>query len=139
MRNVLIALLLLFAVSTAAQAKKVAVIVSSSSSQTASQDDVKAFFTGTKLNWSSGDKVVLVDQSNSATGKSFYSGFLGASVAKIRQTLLKLVLSGQMTKPVAASSDAEVKQKVAGDPNAIGYIDSASVDGSVKVLFEVEV
>ncbi len=31
-------------------------------------------------------------------------------------------------------SDAEAKKFVAANPNAIGYIDKAAVDGSVKVV-----
>jgi hypothetical protein len=36
------------------------------------------------------------------------------------------------------ASAAEVKKFVAGNPDAIGYIEKSAVDGSVKVLLTVE-
>jgi len=47
----------------------------------------------------------------------------------------KLEFSGKGIRPKALPSDAAVKKAVAADPNAIGYIDKAAVDPTVKVVF----
>jgi len=49
----------------------------------------------------------------------------------------KQLFSGNGTPPREVASVAEVKRAVAGDATAIGYIDRAALDASVKEIFSV--
>ena len=49
----------------------------------------------------------------------------------------RLVFSGAAQLPQALGSGAEVKKALSGNANAIGYIDAAEVDASVKVLLTI--
>ena len=123
---------------TTASVGQISVIVSKSSTQTISKDDAVQIFSGTKTTWPNGNKVQVVDQSESEVGGKFYDTFLSKSVNKVRLQWTKLVLSGQATAPIKATDDEDVKKNVSKDPNNIGYINSKSLDPSVKELFRIE-
>ena len=117
---------------------QISVIVSSSSPNKISKDEAKEIFSASKTTWSNGNKIQVVDQSESETGKKFYDSFLGKPVNQVRVQWTKLILSGQAAAPIKAASDEDVKKNVSGSPNAIGYISSKSLDSSVKELFKIE-
>ena len=76
-----------------------------------------------------------VDQGKeSAIRRDFYQKIAGKSLAQVEGVWAKIEFSGKGTMPKSYASDAAVKKAVAADPTAIGYIDKASVDDSVKVL-----
>ena len=50
----------------------------------------------------------------------------------------KLVFTGKGTPPAELANEAAVLSHVAANPDAIGYVDAASVDGSVKVVLTIE-
>lgn len=127
---------ILFASTTAYS--QISVVVGKNSSNTADKATIKKMFLGEKLNWPSGGKVVIADQGNTTVGASFYEKFLGSSLNTVRSVWTKLVLSGQASAPVKCSDDDAVKAAVAKDANAVGYIKSSEVDGSVKELFKIE-
>lgn len=49
----------------------------------------------------------------------------------------KMIFSGKAVPPKELANDAAVKAHVKANPDAVGYIDAASVDGSIKVLLRV--
>ena len=83
-----------------------------------------------------GKPVVVLYQKAGATKQAFEAKVLGRSGADLAGYWSKLIFTGKAKAPEELSSDAAVKAKVASTPGAIGYIDDASVDGTVKVLFK---
>ena len=55
--------------------------------------------------------------------------------AQARATWARLSFTGTGNAPKELKDAGETKQLVANNPNIIGVIDKASVDGSVKVIF----
>jgi len=47
------------------------------------------------------------------------------------------VFSGEGQPPKKIADDAEVMALVRANPNVIGYVDAAAVNGSVKVLLRI--
>jgi hypothetical protein len=83
--------------------------------------------------------VVLLDQAEgSAIRDAFYTKVAGKTAAQVKALWARLVFSGAAQPPKAVASGADVKKQLAEQPNAIGYIDSAEVDPSVKVLLVVD-
>lgn len=117
---------------------QLAVVVGKNSSNSVDKSSAQKMFTGEKLTWSSGKKVVVVDQGNSSVGAEFYKKFLSTTVNAIRAAWAKLVLSGQAAAPIKCDDSNAVKNAVNKDPNAIGYIKLSEVDDSVKMLFKIE-
>ncbi|MFC0167175.1 hypothetical protein ACFFKC_03705 [Pseudoduganella danionis] len=66
--------------------------------------------------------------------KEFYQKLSNKSVSQVEAMWAKIEFAGKGTAPKAYASDAAVKKAVVADPSAIGYINKASVDDTVKVL-----
>ncbi len=134
----LLVLSLFFLLSYNSSFAQISVIVSRSSKQTLTKEDAKEIFSGSKTTWSNGNKAQVIDQSDTEVGSKFYNDFLSRSVNKVRLQWMRLVLSGQAIAPIKAADDEEMKKNVARDPNSVGYINSKSLDPSVKELFRIE-
>ncbi|HET6787710.1 MAG TPA: hypothetical protein VFH49_07100, partial [Aquabacterium sp.] len=57
---------------------------------------------------------------------------------QIKATWSRIVFSGKGQAPKELPDAAAVKKAVAADPKAIGYIDKAAVDGSVKAVLTLD-
>lgn len=68
----------------------------------------------------------------------FYKKATGRDVAQVKSTWSRVVFSGKGQAPKQLADAAAVKKAVAADPKAVGYIDKAAVDGSVKVLLALD-
>jgi len=76
-----------------------------------------------------------VDQADGSPIRAdFYRKVADKDAAQVKALWSKLVFTGKATPPKEYSSNAEVKKAVAADPKAIGYIDKAAVDDTVKVI-----
>ncbi len=101
-------------------------------------EQVSAIYLGSTTTFPSGGAATLADQPESAGIRNdFYQKATGRSSAQAKATWARITFTGKGTPPKELKSDADVKAFVAGDPNAIGYIDSSAVDGSVKVALKL--
>ncbi|MCJ8170889.1 phosphate ABC transporter substrate-binding protein [Atopomonas sediminilitoris] len=109
---------------------EVAVIVNAGSSAAPDKGAVSNIFLGK-------DKSLKpVDQKNWGPAKeSFYSGVTGKNEAQLKSYWSGLVFTGKGTPPKSVDSDAAVVSEVGGNADAIGYVDAAAINDSVKVLF----
>jgi hypothetical protein len=67
----------------------------------------------------------------------FYSKACKKDPAQVQSILGKLLFTGTGTPPSEVDSPAAMKKTVAGDPNAVGYLDKKDLDGSVKAVASV--
>jgi ABC-type phosphate transport system substrate-binding protein len=80
-----------------------------------------------------------VDQAEgSAIRNDFYQKLADKDAAQVKAIWSKLVFTGKATPPKEYKSSADVKKAVADDPKAIGYIDKAAVDDTVKVILTLQ-
>jgi ABC-type phosphate transport system substrate-binding protein len=76
-----------------------------------------------------------VDQAEgSAIRAEFYHKVAEKDPAQVKAIWSKLVFTGKAVAPKEFGSNAEIKKAVAADPKAIGYIDKAALDDSVKAI-----
>ncbi len=96
---------------------------------------VKRIFLGKEKKFSDGKEVLPVNQvpSSGARG-SFDTDTLGRSSTQIAAYWSKLVFTGKGIPPKELDNDAAVLAIVADNPNAIGYVDRASVSDAVKAV-----
>jgi ABC-type phosphate transport system substrate-binding protein len=96
---------------------------------------VKRIFLGKEKKFSDGKEVLPVNQvpSSGARG-SFDTDTLGRSSTQIAAYWSKLVFTGKGIPPEELGNDAAVLAIVADNPNAIGYVDRASVSDAVKAV-----
>jgi len=117
---------------TTAQAE-IVVVVNNANDSAITKKDVNRIFLGKMKSFSNGNSIKAVDVSNvSPTREEFNKKALKKSSSQVKAYWSKRVFSGKGTPPKVLDSDAKIKEFVAGNPNAIGYIDSKNLDGSVK-------
>lgn len=115
---------------------EIAVIVNSSNSAEVSQDAVSRIFLGKMKSFPGGAKAAPVNLAETTNTRSrFDNELLGKSPSQMKAYWSSLIFTGRATPIPTVESDAAVINTVKSDPKAIGYVDSGSVDGSVRVLF----
>jgi len=78
---------------------------------------------------------VPIDQAEgTAAREEFYLSFTGKSPAQLKAHWAKIIFTGRGQPPVEVANGAELKKHLAENPNALGYIERAMVDDSVKVV-----
>lgn len=68
----------------------------------------------------------------------FYKKVLEKEPAQVEAMWSKIAFTGKGKPPQEMKNSAEVKKAVAANPKAIGYIEKAAVDDTVKVVATVQ-
>lgn len=122
-----------------ARAQVVVIVNPKSPLASMTAEQVTAIFMGKTQTLPTGQTAVPADLPESSTAREvFYSKAAGKSPAQVKATWARLTFSGKATPPKELPTAVEVKKHVASNPDAIGYIDKSAVDGSVKVVLNVE-
>lgn len=111
----------------------IAVIVHPSSSAAIDMDELNRLYTGR-----SSALTAVNLQEGLAIRSEFDEKGAGRASAQLKAYWSKLVFTGKGTPPAELANEAAVLSHVAANPDAIGYVDAASVDGSVKVVLTIE-
>lgn len=128
MKNI-IGSLLLASLSVAAHAE-VAVIVNPAASAAPSQSEVANIFLGKDKS------LTAVDQQGwNPTKEAFYTGVASKNEAQLKSYWSGLIFTGKGQPPASVADSSAVVSQVAGNAQAIGYVDAAAVNDQVKVLF----
>lgn len=111
---------------------EVAVVVHPSNADSITQDTVAAIFLGKKKSFPGGSSAVPLVL-NDATTDEFNTKLLGKTSSQLQSYWSKLVFTGKANPPKSVSS-AEMIELIKGNPNMIGFVDSANVTGDLKVV-----
>jgi ABC-type phosphate transport system substrate-binding protein len=80
-----------------------------------------------------------LDQPESAPIRAdYYKRLTGRDPSQIKAMWARLTFTGKGQSPKELPDSNAVKKAVAADPKAIGYIEKSAVDGSVKVLVDID-
>jgi hypothetical protein len=69
--------------------------------------------------------------------EAFYKKATDRDLAQVKALWSRITFTGQGQPPLEEPSADAVKKAVASDPKAIGYIHKSDVDGTVKVVLEL--
>jgi ABC-type phosphate transport system substrate-binding protein len=122
---------LLSAAAFAAQAQ--IVVIGNPASGALTKDEVADLFLGKNQSLTPIDQ-----QDGSPVYADFYKKATGRDVAQIKSTWSRIVFSGKGQAPKQLPDSAAVKKAVAADPKAVGYVEKAAVDGTVKVVLTLD-
>jgi ABC-type phosphate transport system substrate-binding protein len=118
----------------------VAIIVNpSNTTSNVSLGDLNKIFLGEKSRWPNGKHIFLImappgSPERAAILKSVYK----MSETDYAKYFLQASFTGAISAPPKdAASAAEIKQLVASNPGAIGYVKQEDVDDTVKVLLKI--
>lgn len=129
-----IAIATLLTVSTGALAE-ISVITHPSNSASLDAKSISKIFLGKSKKFASGGQAVPIDQAEgSAARDEFHINVTRKKSSQLQSYWSRIVFTGKGQPPKEVASDAEVIALVAKNPNMIGYVNSSSVDGSVKVV-----
>ncbi len=124
------------ALAAEAKAQEVVAVVSARSTVTTlSAQQVADIFLGKSMRLPGGASAVPIDlDEESPVREKFYVQYTGKSPAQVKAHWSKIIFTGRGQPPRQAASAAEARKLIAENPNAIGYLDAAMVDASVKVV-----
>ncbi|TWI64391.1 hypothetical protein IP91_03161 [Pseudoduganella lurida] len=116
------------------------VIVSSTSPVTTLRaDQAAAIFLGQTTRLPDGTEAAPLDQTiGSPLRDQFYLRLTNKNRALVKAHWSKLVFTGRGQPPAELPDGAAIRRRVAGDPAAIGYIDSSLLDPSVRAVLVVQ-
>ena len=118
---------------SAAGAHAEIVVVMAPGSAALSKDQVGAVYLGR-----SPDLKPVDLPEGSATRDAFYKKATDRDAAQIKAVWARITFTGKGQAPAELPDAAAVKKAVAADPKAVGYIDKAAADGSVKVVLSLD-
>ncbi len=118
-----------------AAADVVAVVSAKCPVTTLSKNQVADIFLGKSTRFPDGSAAVPIDQAEgSPSREEFYLTFSGKSPAQLNAHWSKMIFTGRGQPPGEVANGADVKRRLAENPNAIGYLDPALVDARVKAV-----
>ncbi len=113
----------------------VVVIVNRDNLSAIDRATILRIYTGAIKGWSDGNAVLPFDLSDeSSLRKEFSQKVLGRSPANLRAIWSQNIFTGKGLSPKVLDSEVEVKQMVARNRNAVGYVRASQVDASVRVI-----
>ncbi|NJD08371.1 MAG: hypothetical protein FIA97_18025 [Methylococcaceae bacterium] len=80
------------------------------------------------------DRVALPIDQSSPLRAEFYRRLTGRSLEQINAYWARILFTGQASPPLQVPDDAAMLKTIRDNEGAIGYIDKAHLDGSVRVL-----
>lgn len=128
--------LLFWALATSAcLAEEVLLVVNKANpASSVSEQDAQNIFLGKKTTWNDGRKIVILNQSNARVTESFAKSITNKTAQQYATYWKKALFTGTGTPPKTVEDDAAVKNYIASNKDAVGYISASALDGSVKKL-----
>lgn len=124
-------------VAGAATADVVAVVSSKSPVTMLTKSQVTDIFLGKTIRFPDGVPAAPIDQTEGSPARDeFYATFAGKSPAQVKSHWAKVIFTGRGQPPKAVPTNVEVRQIIAANPQAIGYIERSEVDSTVKVVLQ---
>ncbi|MGX9461468.1 phosphate ABC transporter substrate-binding protein [Shewanella sp. A14] len=123
---------LTLSLSTVAYANAAVVLIGNPTASNISASDAKKAFLG------KGDSSAVVYEfaEGNAIRSEFHQAVTRKSDAQLKAFWSKQVFTGKGNPPATVPNAAAMKSAVASNPSAIGYIDEADVDASVKIILK---
>jgi len=132
----LAAALLFIVISSDVYAEPISVIANSSVTfEQLKLKDLRSIYTMKKRLWAEGEPVsVFVYSGDNSIHKAFCRELLKVFPRQLESVWYRLVYSGTGASPIRVNSEAEMLERVANTPGAIGYLQSESLNEKTKII-----
>jgi ABC-type phosphate transport system substrate-binding protein len=122
--------------SAAVMSDVVAVVGAKSATTTLNKAQVADIFLGRASHFPDGALAVPIDQAEGSGARDeFYAKVTGKSAAQMKAHWSKIIFTGRGQPPKTVSNSIDMKKYLIENPAAIGYIEAALVDATVRVVF----
>ena len=126
---------LLMAGPLCARAEDIVIIVNRDNVNVVDAAFVQRVYVGAIKGWPDGKPVLVFDQPEGSDAREiFCTTVLKKSVTNVKAIWSQNIFTGKALPPRIESPDSAIKQVVAANRHAIGYIRASQVDATVKVL-----
>ena len=139
MERLLFAILLFSLLTIPASHAGVAVIVHPDNQTALTVEEIRSIYLGKINTYRNGEKAIPLDITNGNQNlrKLFTNKVLRKKETSLNAYWARMLFSSRAAPPRPVGSSIAVKEFVAVTPGAIGYIDTADVDASVRIIFEL--
>jgi len=128
----------LAALALGASAEVIMVVNPKNPVATLTRQQVALIYSGRLGSFPTGASVTPLDlKEGTALRDEFYAKVTGRNPGEVKAYWAKQLFSGNGTPPRELASMDDVKRSVAADPSAIGYIERAALDATVKEVLSV--
>lgn len=129
----------LIASATLAQAGVAVVVGSKSPASMLTSEQASQLFLGKTATLPGAGAAVLIDEAEgSPVRDAFYTKVAAKNAQQMKALWSRLLFSGSAQPPKVGNTSADVKHLLNDNPNAVGYLDTSELDGSVKVLLKLD-
>ncbi|MBU1777356.1 MAG: phosphate ABC transporter substrate-binding protein [Gammaproteobacteria bacterium] len=136
-RLLLVLLVALACFAASAHAEVVVVVSAKSPIKSLTAEQTARIFLGKVVTFPNGQSAVPIDQpEGSKVREEFYDKVVRKNPAQIAAYWAKIVFTGDGRPPMLVDGNIAVRKAVAGNPNAIGYIERRNVNRSVRVVLK---
>ena len=102
-----------------------------------SKQQAADIFMGRVSSFPDGSQAIPIDLTEGADGRAeFYEKLIGKTEAQVRAYRARMAFTGVGQPPKAVPGPADMKKLVRANPNLVGYVDSQSVDNTLKVVLK---
>ena len=99
---------------------------------------LKKLYLGKRKSFEDGTTAIVFEQDESSPVRDlFHSKVTNKSASQLKAYWSSMMFTGKAQPPESAGDDSGVISKVSSIPNAVGYVDSGSVNDSVKVILTI--
>lgn len=124
---------------SAAMAQLAVIVNPKSPAATMTAEQVAAIFMGKTSTLPWGSTAAMADQAEGGPlHEQFYAKVAGKTGPQVKAAWSRLTFSGKANPPRPLAGSAEVRKFVAANPDAIGYVEAAAVDASVKTVLTID-
>lgn len=116
-------------------AEVVVVVGAKSPVNTLTKAQVSELYLGKAKDFPTGGAALTTMIAAGALKDEFLDKVLGKTDAQARSVWARLTFTGAGSAPKELGNSEEVKKLANSNPNVIGFIDKAAVDGQVKVIY----
>lgn len=114
---------------------EIAIIVNSANNNTLDKSQIKKIFLGKLKRFPNGEKTVPITQKSSSDARSeFDKKVLKKSASQLKSYWSRLLFTGKGQPPLEVINDKEMIELIKNNPNMIGFVDTANLSDSVKVV-----
>jgi ABC-type phosphate transport system substrate-binding protein len=127
----------IFAVNVKANADVVVIVSTHSDVTRLTTEQTANIFLGKEKYFPNEADAIPIDQpEENAIRNEFYSKVVHKTPMQLQAYWARVFFTGDAHPPVRRESDLDVRNAVANNPKAIGYIDKNFVDSSVRVILK---
>ena len=123
----------------AAVADIVVIANSANPAKSMTREQVADLYLGRARTFASGEYALVFDQARGAGLRDrYFKALTGMSPTQVNAYWSRLMFTGQVLPPQPLPDDKAVIEIVRRNPGAIGYIESTSLDGSVRAVLTLK-